>query len=84
MTPDPKKCGCGGAYIEINIHERPILQCDKCNSKYMKCVCGSWMPRGSGYFPTDYKCTICDKEYNSSGLCLAPREQWGEETGEQF
>ena len=27
-------------------------------------------------------CESCGKDYNSSGQQLAPREQWGEETGE--
>lgn len=26
----------------------------------------------------------CGREYNASGQLLAPRSQWGEETGEQF
>lgn len=26
----------------------------------------------------------CGREYNGSGQLLAPRSQWGEETGEQF
>ena len=27
-------------------------------------------------------CDKCHRDYNSSGQLLAPREQWGEETGE--
>jgi hypothetical protein len=42
------------------------------------------MVRGSGYFPTDYRCENCGTEYNGAGQILAPRYQWGEETGEQF
>lgn len=50
----------------------------------MKCQCGNVMVQGSGYFPTDYLCNKCGKEYNSAGQSLAPRSQWGEETGEVF
>ena len=27
-------------------------------------------------------CPVCETEYNGSGQMLAPRSQWGEETGE--
>lgn len=46
----------------------------------MRCVCEQllegWRPGG------DVDCEKCGREYNSSGQLLAPREQWGEETGE--
>ena len=29
-------------------------------------------------------CATCDADYNSSGQRLAPREFWGEETGEHW
>ena len=29
-------------------------------------------------------CDYCGADYNSSGQRLAPREQWGEETGESL
>ncbi len=29
-------------------------------------------------------CFSCGADYNFNGLLLAPREQWGEETGETF
>lgn len=29
-------------------------------------------------------CPNCHVEYNGSGQMLAPRSQWGEETGERF
>lgn len=29
-------------------------------------------------------CPKCDTEYNGSGQRLAPRSEWGHETGEQF
>lgn len=46
----------------------------------MRCNCGKTLhfgPPGS-----DIECQKCGSEYNSSGQKLAPREQWGEETGE--
>lgn len=49
----------------------------------IECVCGapvalwsSWANGCDGNF--------CDQEYNGSGQALAPRTQWGEETGETF
>lgn len=30
------------------------------------------------------KCEGCDRDYNSAGQELAPREQWGEDTGESL
>lgn len=45
-----------------------------------RCDCGTYMPsNGPG---RDYHCEDCEREYNSSGQQLAPRSQWGEETGE--
>jgi hypothetical protein len=29
-------------------------------------------------------CDRCNRDYNSSGQLLAPRSQWGEETGESY
>lgn len=30
------------------------------------------------------ECPHCGTEYNGDGQALAPRDQWGEETGERF
>lgn len=50
--------------------ERPIS---------IACVCGFMLDHpGAG---RDAVCS-CGREYNSGGQLLAPREQWGEETGE--
>jgi tRNA(Ile2) C34 agmatinyltransferase TiaS len=44
------------------------------------CPCGGRMDyAGPG---RDAECPRCGTEYNSAGQTLAPREQWGEETGE--
>lgn len=46
----------------------------------IRCDCG----RGRVVLSSSWanSCPVCDGEYNGSGQALAPREQWGEETGE--
>ena len=49
-----------------------------------KCPCGRKVyVIDGGYSPFTTTCD-CGKDYNSSGQELAPREQWGEETGEHW
>ena len=43
--------------------------------------CGAWF-QVSGRFTTT--CDRCEADYNGSGVRLAPRAQWGEETGEHW
>jgi len=43
----------------------------------IKCPCGSTLVCGT----STNQCE-CGRDYNMSGQELAPREQWGEETGE--
>ena len=51
-------------------NERPVgIQCD----------CGCILDWSPGM---DAGCDRCGAEYNSGGQLLAPRSQWGEETGE--
>jgi hypothetical protein len=45
-----------------------------------KCDCGQHVEL-TGFTNT---CTRCQADYNGSGQRLAPREQWGEETGEHL
>ena len=42
--------------------------------------CGEWM-RCSNFTNT---CEHCHKDFNFAGQALAPRSQWGEETGEHW
>lgn len=42
-----------------------------------RCVCGSTVSLGHFTNPCE-----CGRDYNSAGQLLAPRSQWGEETGE--
>lgn len=46
------------------------------------CACGAHVTLGTR--GADAGCDHCDREYNTAGQELAPREQWGEETGETF
>lgn len=47
----------------------------------IECVCGSEVELNSSWANS---CEKCNREYNMGGQLLAPREQWGEETGERF
>lgn len=55
------------------------------NERYEKipaqglCVCGETVTLGRWTCSCD-----CGRDYNSAGQELAPREQWGEETGETY
>lgn len=45
------------------------------------CVCGRKLTLHSSWAN---ECDGCGTEYNGGGQRLAPRSQWGEETGERF
>jgi hypothetical protein len=45
----------------------------------IRCVCGSEVQLA--HFTNTCK---CERDYNSSGQLLGPRESWGEETGEHW
>ncbi len=45
------------------------------------CVCGTEF-QIHDWFATS--CPSCGREYNGAGQLLAPRSQWGKETGERF
>lgn len=47
----------------------------------LKCDCGEHVHLDSSWAN---ECDGCGAEYNMSGQRLAPRSQWGEETGESF
>lgn len=46
-----------------------------------RCICGKEFEI---YDPFATPCPVCNREYNGCGQMLAPRSQWGEETGERF
>lgn len=82
---DNTKCGCGGTYITQQNSKLGMVKCNgRCKSTLMKCTCGKWIYKGSGYFQSDYRCSSCENEFNSNGNKLTPRKEWGEETGEIF
>ena len=65
-----------------------IGPCPKCGSErvgymrsvdYLRCDCGAHVPLTGFTNSCD-----CGADYNRSGQKLAPREQWGEETGESL
>ena len=47
----------------------------------VRCDCGAEVECEDGWAND---CPGCGTEYNGAGQRLAPREQWGEETGERF
>ena len=49
--------------------------------KVIECRCGCHIELWSSWAN---ECLNCEAEYNGSGQLLAPRSQWGEETGESF
>ena len=48
-------------------------------AEVIECRCGAHLSLWSGWAN---ECDKCGAEYNGSGQALAPRSQWGEETGE--
>ena len=48
-------------------------------TKEVRC-CGSWLSCDA----FTVTCYSCGADYNMSGARLAPRSQWGEETGESW
>lgn len=46
----------------------------------IRCNCGSEVLCGE----FTNTCSNCGRDYNMSGQLLAPREQWGEDTGESL
>lgn len=62
---------------------RLVFDCEEENCRMpdgCRCDCGHLIPWEG--FGADYSCSRCGREYNSGGQALAPRCQWGEETGE--
>ncbi len=47
----------------------------------VKCGCGTLVECDDSWAN---ECRRCGREFNGSGQALAPREFWGEETGETF
>lgn len=58
---------------------QPVIMC-YVHSAVIECDCGMHLTLNSSWAN---ECD-CGLEYNGSGQMLAPRDQWGEETGEVF
>ena len=75
---------CKSCYqrFEINDLGEDVRDCPECGGFLLIRVevecCGEKL-QCSGFTNT---CPTCGADYNNSGQRLAPREQWGEETGE--
>lgn len=66
----------GVEYYDVECDGR-IVECHRRLPRIGECVCGEQI------YLTGFTNTCnCGREYNSFGQELAPREQWGEETGE--
>ena len=48
----------------------------------LRCDCNALLHLDDVRPGADVECDRCGREYNSGGQALAPRSQWGEETGE--
>ena len=60
-----------GAVARKNSYRHPaVIECARCHSQ---------VELDDAFLST---CGKCGADYNGSGQLLAPREQWGEETGE--
>lgn len=73
-----KKCQNGEydvVYLGIQQWERSWI-----NPSVGLCECGTEVILDS----FTNTCERCGRDYNQSGTLLAPREQWGEETGEHW
>ena len=72
-----------GRIMSREAFESPQHQ-DNCGGRYcrpikvIKCDCGSLVYCDS----FTNTCDKCEADYNTAGQRLAPRSQWGEETGE--
>ena len=53
-------------------YESPVIECVRCHTEVEL------------YDAFLSSCDHCGADYNGSGQLLAPREQWGEETGESL
>lgn len=72
--------GCITGEYDVTYHGIRERSWSYTNAAELKCDCGE-IVHLSGFTNT---CDGCDADYNMSGQLLAPRDQWGEETGEHW
>lgn len=84
LRPNPdaeenyRKCKCGELpVVDCGIHK---MEWSYRHPAILRCHCGDTVEL-SGFTNT---CDKCGADYNSAGQTLAPRDQWGEETGESL
>jgi len=70
---------CGNCGLSLERSSSGFARCEKCGERTQEC-CGE-ICDCSGFTNT---CPSCGADYNWAGQRLAPREQWGEETGESL
>lgn len=66
--------------VEYDLELWEIAHREVRNPKKITCRCGANLTLWSAWANT----CRCGLEYNGCGQLLAPRSQWGEETGERF
>jgi len=70
------RCCQGGVKSALRVERQDDLRWE-CSTVEVKC-CGVWLLCDE----FTNTCPRCERDYNGSGQLLAPRSQWGEETGE--
>lgn len=69
---------CDDCHAMIPLSEHWGSECPGCTARVRLCGCGRLVYLSSGWA----NACACGTEYNGAGQQLAPRCQWGEETGE--
>lgn len=82
LTPEGRqnlrKC-LSGEMVDVTYQGVRASTYDYWGARVGQCVCGQEVAL------VDFTNTcICGRDYNTSGCILAPRDQWGEETGEHW
>jgi hypothetical protein len=74
-----QKC-LSGEYDVID-HGVELLEYASVEPAVLRCDCGAEVLLWDAFLET---CGRCGRDYNGNGQLLAPRSQWGEETGESL
>jgi hypothetical protein len=74
---------CGSPSYEHypGMPRKPVVYEGQDGERYVDCPCGNQVGLWNGWANP---CGKCNREYSGSGGLLAPRSQWGVETGEDF
>lgn len=75
------RCGNCRVWNAESCQWEPTCECETARTTLViRCSCGCELLLDSGW---SNECH-CGREYNGGGQLLAPRSQWGEETGESM